>query len=26
MAVPTDNPHINFFQAITIGIMQGVTE
>jgi undecaprenyl-diphosphatase len=26
VAVPTDNPHINFFQAITIGIMQGVTE
>jgi undecaprenyl-diphosphatase len=24
--VPTDNPHINFFQAITIGVMQGVTE
>jgi len=24
--VPTDNPHINFFQAITIGLMQGVTE
>ena len=26
MPVPTDNPHINFFQAITIGVMQGVTE
>jgi len=24
--VPTDNPHLNFLQAITIGVMQGVTE
>jgi undecaprenyl-diphosphatase len=24
--IPTDNPHITFFQAITIGVMQGVTE
>ncbi|MDQ1484718.1 MAG: undecaprenyl-diphosphatase [Actinomycetota bacterium] len=24
--VPTDNPHLTFFQAIVIGIMQGVTE
>ena len=26
MPVPTDNPHLNFLQAITIGVMQGVTE
>ncbi|HTC70749.1 MAG TPA: undecaprenyl-diphosphate phosphatase [Acidothermaceae bacterium] len=26
MPIPTDNPHITFFQAITIGVMQGVTE
>jgi undecaprenyl-diphosphatase len=24
--VPTDSPQLNFFQAITIGVMQGVTE
>jgi undecaprenyl-diphosphatase len=24
--IPTDNPHITFFQAITVGVMQGVTE
>jgi undecaprenyl-diphosphatase len=24
--VSTDNPHLNFLQAITIGVMQGVTE
>jgi undecaprenyl-diphosphatase len=24
--VPTDSPHLNFLQAITIGAMQGVTE
>ena len=26
MPVPTDNPHLSFLQAITIGVMQGVTE
>jgi len=24
--VPTDSPHLNFLQAISIGVMQGVTE